>query len=82
MTAGLNAMPTTGYNAEYVTAMGNIADTEAAFLEEERRRADEERKNITKLGARLGAGRNLIDSDDLDRMYNIFDKRYETKAGA
>ena len=62
--------------------MGNIADTEAAFLEEERRRADEERKNITKLGARLGAGRNLIDSDDLDRMYNIFDKRYETKAGA
>lgn len=82
MTAGLNAMPTTGYNAEYATAMGNIADTEAAFLEEERRRADEERKNITKLGARLGAGRNLIDSDDLDRMYNIFDKRYETKAGA
>ena len=53
MTAGLNAMPTTGYNAEYVTAMGNIVDTEAAFLEEERRRKDDERKNITKLGARL-----------------------------
>lgn len=77
MTAGLNAMPTTGYNAEYVTAMGGLADSEAAFLQEERERADDERKNITKLAGRLGAGRNLIDSDDLDRMYKIFDDRYK-----
>ena len=79
MTAGLNAMPNTGWNASILEAEGRLADKYAGLYGQERDRKDDQRTQITKLGAKLFPGKPEED-DELKNKVGLLWDVYKDKA--
>ncbi len=79
MTAGLNAMPNTGWNQSVLEAEGKLADQYAGVYEQERERKDDQRTQITKLGAKLFPGKPEEDDELKNRVGLLWDV-YEDQA--